>query len=332
MDSANSKRPDLNAGTADRAKPCGVVRGRWLRAAALAVVAGTAALTMVQAGTISIPNASFESPPTDYASPNIDSWQKSAEPAGYVPIYGPWEVLTGIFTNNPAYPPNQFIDNCDGSQAAFLFALPEVALFQDYSSLSGTNTTPSHAFDAKFVVGRSYHLIVGVIGGGGNMTNGATLEISLYYRDSASNRVKVAAASITNTPGIFSNVTHLIDFQADVPAVKASDAWAGQNIGVQLLSTVAPDLAGGYWDLDNVHLLEIREPVLFGLVFTNAQSTFTLESEPGLGFEILATTNVALATSNWTSLGTLTNLTGSTNFTDTGANANWRFYRARQLP
>ena len=48
---------------------------------------------------------------------------------------------------NVAYPPT-FIDNCDGSQAAFLFALPEVALFQDYNSIGGTNTTPSHDFDA----------------------------------------------------------------------------------------------------------------------------------------------------------------------------------------
>ena len=32
----------------------------------------------------------------------------------------------------------------DGRQAAFLFALPQVAIFQDYITIYGTNTTPSH--------------------------------------------------------------------------------------------------------------------------------------------------------------------------------------------
>jgi hypothetical protein len=47
---------------------------------------------------------------------------------------------------------------------------------------------------------------------------------------------------------------------------------------------------------------------------------------------MLATTNLALATSNWTSLGTLTNVTGTTPFLDTTTNLTRRFYRAHQLP
>jgi hypothetical protein len=43
--------------------------------------------------------------------------------------------------------------------------VPEAAVFQDYDSIYGTNTTPSHAFNAKFNVNSAYSLTVGVIGG-----------------------------------------------------------------------------------------------------------------------------------------------------------------------
>ena len=60
---------------------------------------------------------------------------------------------------------------------------------------------------------------------------------------------------------------------------------------------------------------------------TNGHFGFTLQSQPGLGFEILATTNPASPLSNWTSLGTLTNVTGATAFLDPATNLNHRFYR-----
>ncbi len=191
---------------------------------------------------------------------------------------------------------------------------------------------PTHAFNATFDVGKSYHLTVGVIGGGGNMLEGASLELSLYYRDAASNMVTVAATDISNSTAIFSNTTHLIDFTVDVPAVKAADAWAGQNIGAQLLSTVSSNLEGGYWDLDNVRLMAVQEPSLVAPTWTNGQFQFTLRSEPGLSFEILGATNLALPLSNWTSLATLTNTTGDVSFLETPVNFNRRFYLARQLP
>ena len=55
-----------------------------------------------------------------------------------------------------------------------------------------------------------------------------------------------------------------------------------------MLSTVATNLQGGYWDLDNVRLASILEPVLLDPVCTNGQFQFTLRSEPGLRFEILS--------------------------------------------
>jgi hypothetical protein len=291
----------------------------------------------LQAGNIYVPNHSFESPVvppvTPFAGPAMDDWAKSPQPFWYDPAQNfdtPWDFLMGTFYNVPN--PGTFIDNCDGSQAAFLFALPEAALFQDYTSVYGTNTVPSHALNATYTVGRAYNLTVGLMGGGGGMKTGVTFQVSLYYRDAASNRVTVAATTITNTLANFPTNTHLVDFQVPVPGVKATDPWAGQNIGIQLLSTADFSNSGGYWDIDNVRLSETVAPNLGSPGLVNGQFKFTLQSEPGLGFEILATTNAVLAVSNWTSLGTLTNVTGTSSFTDIAPNSNQRYYQARQLP
>ena len=270
------------------------------------------------AATVPVPNASFESPPVNFASPFVDGWQQVPDPS---------TTLTGVFSNVP--PP---IDNCDGGQAAYLIADPGVALFQDYDSTDYANPTPTHGFNATFEAGKSYTLTVGVIGGGGNMTNGATLELSLYYRDALSNLVNVAATNIAYTPDLFPSHYHLVDFQVLLPTVRTSDPWAGRHIGVQLLSSITDtNLAGGYWDLDNVRLASSVTPALVAPLYTNGHFSFTLQSEPGLPFEILASTNVALPLSNWTSLGTLTNGTGATAFTDPADNLSRRFYRARLI-
>jgi hypothetical protein len=97
-----------------------------------------------------------------------------------------------------------------------------------------------------------------------------------------------------------------------------------------LLSTVSTNLQGGYWDLDNVRLLE--GPSLLNPAWTNNQFQCTLLGEVGAEFEMLVTTNATLSIANWSSLGTLTNVTGTIPFIDTSANFDQRFYRARQLP
>jgi len=301
-----------------------------------ALMSGWVALAVWHAGlhaeTINVPNGSFESPATPYVSVNIDSWQKAPKPDWYVEDGGfLWGFNVGLFKNT-ATNTAEHIDNCDGNQAIWLFVVPEVGLFQDYDSMDWNSPAPTHAFDAAFEAGKSYRLTVGVIGSGGGMMQGATLEISLYYRDAASNKVTVAAVSITNTTSVFSNTTHLIDFEADVPMVRAGDAWTGQHMGIQMLSTVDTNLQGGYWDLDNVRLSSILEPVLLDPAWTNEHFQFTLRSEPGLRIEILSATNAALPMLDWSSLGILTNTTGVTSFSDPATNFNERFYRARRLP
>ncbi|HWW03342.1 MAG TPA: hypothetical protein VNZ64_26805 [Candidatus Acidoferrum sp.] len=284
------------------------------------------------AGPITVPNASFESPVTTFVNTHVDSWQKVPKPDWYVESGGyTWDQLAGVFTNTPAGDPSHII-NCDGTQAAYMFAVPEVCLFQDYDSTDWSHSTPTHAFNATFDPGTAYQLTVGVIGGGGNMMPGVTLELSLYYRDAGSNQVVVAATSITNTPAVFSNHVTLIDFQVNVPTVQVADAWAGQHIGIRLLSTVDPSLQGGYWDLDNVRLTGTRRPLWANPAWSGGQFSLTLQSEPGLQFEVLASNDPSLPIPSWTSLGTVSNATGSVSFNDAATNYARRFYRARQLP
>ena len=279
-----------------------------------------------------LPNPSFELPATDFADPALASWQKSAQPFWYSDPSGffPWQALMGQFVNTPRGSSN-YIDNIDGRQGSYLFALPGVAVFQDYTTIAGTNATPSYDFNAKFEPGKSYSLTVGVLGGSGGMSNGATFQISMYYRDAASNMVTVAATTITNSPGLFPTNTHLIDFSVRVPTVKTGDAWAGKNIGVQLAATAGFDMMAGYWDVDNVRLQEVRDPFLDGFAMVGGQFGFNLQSSPGQ-YEILSSTNIGLPSTNWTSLGAITNVSGTFPFSDTNTISAQRFYQARPTP
>jgi len=171
---------------------------------------------------------------------------------------GQLDQLVGIFRNTDPGTTN-YIDNLDGNQAVYIFAVPQAGLFQDNNSIGGTNSASSHAFNAKFEVGKSYDLTFGVMGGGGGMKEGVTLTASLYYRDASSNIVPVSSITITNTRANFPTATHLVDYVVHVPAIKPDAAWTRQNIGILLISSVTPELQGGYWDVDNVRLTESVE-------------------------------------------------------------------------
>jgi hypothetical protein len=289
-------------------------------------IVGVLALTAFRAlstETILVPNGSFESPTTTYASPIMDSWQKTAKPDWYDESGGfLWTQLTGQFSNQPP----SYIDNCDGKQAAWMFVIPEVAIFQDY------DYPTNHAFNATYEIGQSYHLTVGVIGGAQVLqAEGATCELALYYRESPTNIIVVAATIVTNLPTVFSNKTHFIDFHADSGFVKASDPWAGQHIGVRLLSSITDtNLEGGYWDLDNVRLTSSGAPALSNPVWTNGQFSCIIRSEPGMTFEIQRT--MYPGNQLWSSLGFVTNASGTTPFTDTNAVPAQSYYRARLIP
>jgi hypothetical protein len=269
-------------------------------------------------------NSSFESPETDFAAPPMDGWQKAPQPLWYTDPTGtfPWEALMGQFLNTTNGSPDH-IDNVDGKQAAYLFASPDVAIFQECNSTGGG--------DATFEPGKSYTLTVGVLGGGGGMTNGATLELGFYYRDASSNQVTVAATTITNTSDLFPINTHLTDFAVQVPTVRAGDPWAGKLIGIQLTSTVGFDKMGGYWDVDNVRLRSVEDPLLENPKITAGQFGFDLQSAPGR-YAVLASANTALPLAQWDTLGTFTNFTGNLNIIDTNAGNGLRFYQTRPAP
>jgi hypothetical protein len=295
-----------------------------MRSAAIIIGVAFAAFRGLAIESITIPNGSFESPTTTYASPFMDYWQKNPKPDWYDEGGGAflWTQLTGEFSNQPP----AYIDNCDGKQAAWMFVIPEVAIFQDY------DFPTNHAFNATYEVGKSYHLTVGIIGTGGGMLQGATFELALYYRDATTNMVVVAATSVTNTSDIFSNNTHFIDFHADSAFVNASDPWAGQHIGIRLLSSITDtNLEGGYWDLDNVRLTTTSAPALSNPVWTNGQLSFILQSEPGMILEIEKSTNLENV-QDWSNIARVTNSSGTYSFTDTNATSAQSYYRAQLVP
>jgi len=280
--------------------------------------------------TIDVPNFSFESQPTPFADPRVDAWQKPPQPATFdTNIFGDWFNLSGVFANAPSTNAD-YIDNADGAQLGFLFAYPQVALFQDNNTTDWTGNPPTHAFNAKFKPGKSYTLTVGLTTSREEpLSQGASLLMSLYYRDSSNNMVTVAANNVVYDTNVFTNINHLLDFQAAIPDVKPTDPWANQNIGIQLM--YSSFTIGGVWDLDNVRLVEKVATAMVNSAQAGGLFSCTLQSEPGSHFEILTATNITTPGTNWTSLGAFTNVTGSYMFTDT-VNNRQRFYRAHQLP
>jgi len=228
---------------------------------ALALISGANTL---RAQSIPVPNYSFESQSgVGYpfgTNPNVDSWQKIAEPAYFAPAFGsfgiPWYGTAGVFVDSNPY------GNRVGTQAGYILAFPQVTLFQDYDS------SPTHDFNATFEVGQAYNLMVGVFGKN-SIQPGSTLELSLYYRNELGNMVTVGSTVITYSAATFPGSTNLnlVDYQVNVAPVLAGDAWAGKHIGIQLESTIPIELtSGGNWDFDNVRLTAVPEPAALSLL------------------------------------------------------------------
>lgn len=226
--------------------------------------AGLAALlpfgAALEAADLSVPNGSFEEPATTFVDTRIDLWSKTPQPEWFDPATTggiTWDQLTGVFANTAPDQPNH-IDNLDGNQALFLFSLPQVGISQ-------VLTHP----EARFEPGFSYTLTVGLLGGG-EIPEGNTLQLGLFYLDGANNPVSVGATTVTYTAAEFPTITHLIDRSAQTTVIQAGDAAAGQPIGISLVST---GTGVGYWDLDHVRLsaTAVPEPksvLLFGLGLT----------------------------------------------------------------
>jgi hypothetical protein len=284
--------------------------------------------------TIAIPNPSFESPETAFVDNRVDVWEKAPKPVWYDEGNGfTWDQLSGVF-RNPEPSAEDHLENADGAQAFYLFAVPSAGIHVDAASPlppspSAGVWSPLHAV---FEPGKSFTLTLAVQGGGGGMTNGVTLELGLYYRDTNGTPQTVATTVVTHDPATFPSRRRLTDFQVRTPPVNPSDAWAGRGIGIRILSTVDPALAGGYWNIDNARLEAHPGIVLGEARVTDGRFGFTLQSEPGLRFEVLRTDGTPSPASAWTPVGSITNTTGTAGFTDPDGIAAPRFYRVRQLP
>ncbi len=191
---------------------------------------------------IYIENASFEFPVIDPllnpfgAVPNVDNWTEMDNDA-----LG--SQNTGVFVNTEPNHINSFGDydhifNTDGNQMAFLGSEAGNAFEQDLS--------------ASYHTGCDYHLTIAV--GTSFMFTPSTeepidyLELALYYRND-SEPVDIVSLLI---PAMDPN-QWLKDFSLYLPTVNSSDPWAGKNIGIAIR---AAGQAGGFWDLDNVRLIE----------------------------------------------------------------------------
>jgi hypothetical protein len=203
---------------------------------------------------IAVPNFSFELPNTVFVDTTMVDWQKTPEADYWPAIQGQvgysWDQITGVFLDTNPYA------NHDGTQAGYILSFPGVGLYQDYS------TTPD--FNATYNVGRSYDLTVGVFGKS-DLAPGSTLALSLYYRDNLNNMVTIGSTTITYAASLFPTNAplNLVDFTVSLPTVQVSDAWAGQHIGIELLSTTPLEQSSGRnWDIDNVRLTETPEPAV----------------------------------------------------------------------
>ncbi|MCP4608037.1 MAG: hypothetical protein GY845_04915 [Planctomycetes bacterium] len=184
---------------------------------------------------IHIENASFEAPVVDPngfpALPFVDQWTE-------IDLDTLSSSNTGVFGNTPAGNPDHIV-NADGNQLAFLGSQVGNALEQDLA--------------ATYKSGCSYRLTVSV-GVSSQFPPSSiepidTLELVLFYRD-GNDVVDIVNRTVEAT-GLFS--IQLLDFSLHLPKVQSGDAWAGKAIGVALRATGLP---GGFWDLDNVRLIE----------------------------------------------------------------------------
>jgi len=239
----------------------------------------------VMSASISIENASFEAPVVDPngfgATPLVDGWTE-------IDIDTLFSTNTGVFANTE---PNSVdhIVNADGNQLAFLGSQMGNALQQDLETV--------------YKAGCNYRLIVGVSVSGrfppATVEPVDTLGLVLYYRD-ANDVVDIAHQTVEATGQSY---TQLQDFSLELPTVEAGDAWAGKAIGIALR---AAGQAGGFWDLDNVRLIE-SAPV--SIAIENASFEAPVVDPNGFGAVPLVDgwTEVDIDTLSSTNTGVFTN-------------------------
>lgn len=217
---------------------------------ALALTAGSLLLP-ASAASLPVANFSFELPVTTFVDTRIDSWTKTPQPDWFQPQGGvTWDQTSGVFANTAPGAANHIV-NMEGSQAVYLFGLPQAGF--------------SQVLGSTFEAGLQYTLTLGVLGGG-NIAEGTSLLVGLFYVDAAGAPVTVAASTVTYSKAGFPTSTVLLDQQAVSGVLQAGDASVGKNIGIQIVGTSGD--GAGYWDLDNVRVTAsaVPEPGMWALM------------------------------------------------------------------
>jgi hypothetical protein len=212
-----------------------------------------------QANSIPIPNNSFEVPVIDPnggfpAIPFVSSWNEDD--------IDPLSRNTGTFFNTPPDSPDHLF-NVDGNQLAFLGSMEGNAFWQ--------------YLPQTYKAGKSYRLTVGIcISMRFPPPEGTPLILALQYLPGADPNDVVSIASV-QAPAPDPNSRIVEDFSVILPAVQSTDPWAGKNISVAIRATGA---AGGFWDVDNVRLMEYpRTPEFTDDSFVNLKDFAKMAAE-----------------------------------------------------
>jgi hypothetical protein len=185
----------------------------------------------IKADSIPVANHSFESPVVPPGSnppayPAISDWIELDRD-------GAFSANTGVFTNVTE------INYADADQLGFLGSEAGNALLQNLA--------------ASYQVGRSYKMTVGVCVSGQYLPpdpNG--LYLAFYYTEAGDPNAIDIVFEETPSPSTFTS-TALEDCSVYLPTVEAEDAWADKAIGIAIRAFGLP---GGFWDLDNVRVVE----------------------------------------------------------------------------
>lgn len=320
-----------------QARPAAAFRARagWTRRKLCAALgAGLLALNAAaQSGLIPVPNGSFEAPDTDFADPRIDRWQEMPKPEWYdESTQGPWSQLTGVFQGTPPGAEDH-IDNMDGEQALFLFAVPGAGVFLDANAVDWTGTPPAEPFAPQYEPFKAYELTVGLIGGGYGMLEGVPITLQLYYLAETGEHVPVASTEVIYSKALFPDTrTHFLDFSVRTPTIWPDSPAAGRPIGIALISTVPFELAGGFWDVDNVRLREISGPKITQPTVVGDQFIFDLLGEPETTYRVLAAPSPDTPSGQWENVAELmTDTAGKASFSEKLSAERSRFYRLEQV-
>ncbi|MHC4951725.1 MAG: hypothetical protein ACYTEU_12185 [Planctomycetota bacterium] len=200
-------------------------------------------IASVRGDTIPVPNHSFEFPVID---PNENVLRAvsftslwTEDDIDREPYPEPYSRGTGTFVNTPP-DSNDHIANPDGDQLAFIYSFQGNSIWQ--------------YLPQTYQVGKYYRLTVAACLSESAFAPKPTspLILTFHYLGADSGSAPLDIATYAISPAGLT-VTSMEDFSVDLPTVVSGDAWAGRHIGIAIRGS---GFAGGYWDFDNVRLME----------------------------------------------------------------------------